>query len=83
MPTIFKTHGWNTTATRWSVEEIVDTIRNKKYLKEVAEFREMGALANVKKRENGTLDIEDAAIRRLSFSNVVCKHNLVLILTGH
>ena len=44
-----------------TVEEIVDTIRNKKYLKEVAEFREMAALANVKKRENGTLDIEDAA----------------------
>ena len=61
MPTIFKTHGRNTTATRWSVEEIVEAIRNKKYLKGVAEFREMGALANVKKRENGTLDIEDAA----------------------
>lgn len=61
MPTIFKTHGRNTTATRMTVEEIVDTICNKKYLKEVAEFREMGALANVKKRENGTLDIEDAA----------------------
>lgn len=44
-----------------TVEEIVEAIRNKKYLKEVAEFREMGALANVKKRENGTLDIEDAA----------------------
>lgn len=61
MPTIFKTHGRNTTATRMTVEEIVEAIRNKKYLKEVAEFREMGALANVKKRENGTLDIEDAA----------------------
>lgn len=61
MPTIFKIHGRNTTATRMTVEEIVETIRNKKYLKEVAEFREMGALANVKKRENGTLDIEDAA----------------------
>ena len=61
MPTLFKIHGRNTTATRWSVEEIVEAIRNKKYLKEVAEFREMGALANVKKRENGTLDIEDAA----------------------
>lgn len=61
MPTIFKTHGRNTTATRMTVEEIVEVIRNKKYLKEVAEFREMGALANVKKRENGTLDIEDAA----------------------
>lgn len=61
MPTIFKTHGRNTTATRMTVEEIVEAIRNKKYLKEVMEFREMGALANVKKRENGTLDIEDAA----------------------
>ena len=61
MPTIFKTHGRNTTATRMTGEEIVEAIRNKKYLKEVAEFREMGALANVKKRENGTLDIEDAA----------------------
>lgn len=61
MPTQFKIHGRNTTATRWSVEEIVEAIRNKKYLKEVAEFREMSALANVKKRENGTLDIEDAA----------------------
>lgn len=61
MPTIFKTHGRNTTATRMTVEEIVEAIRNKKYLEEVAEFREMGALANVKKRENGTLDIEDAA----------------------
>ena len=61
MPTIFKTHGRNTTVTRMTVEEIVEAIRNKKYLKEVAEFREMGALANVKKRENGTLDIEDAA----------------------
>ena len=61
MPTIFKTHGRNTTATRMTVEEIVEAIRNKKYLKEVAAFREMGALANVKKRENGTLDIEDAA----------------------
>ena len=39
----------------------MEAIRNKKYLKEVAEFREMGTLANVKKRENGTLDIEDAA----------------------
>ena len=44
-----------------TVEEIVEAIRNKKYLKEVAAFREMGALANVKKRENGKLDIEDAA----------------------
>ena len=61
MPTIFKTHGRNTTATRMTVEEIVEAIRNKKYLKEVAVFREMAALANVKKRENGTLDIEDAA----------------------
>lgn len=61
MPTICKTRGKTTTVTRMTVEEIVDTIRNKKYLKEVAEFREMAALANVKKRENGTLDIEDAA----------------------
>lgn len=61
MPTIYKTRGKTTTATRMTVEEIVEAIRNKKYLKEVAEFREMGALANVKKRENGTLDIEDAA----------------------
>lgn len=61
MPTIYKTRGKTTTATRMAVEEIVDTIRNKKYLKGVAEFREMGVLANVKKRENGTLDIEDAA----------------------
>ena len=61
MPTIYKTYGRNTTATRMMVEEIVEAIRNKKYLKEVAAFREMGALANVKKRENGTLDIEDAA----------------------
>ena len=61
MPTIYKTRGKTTTATRMTVEEIVEAIRNKKYLKEVSEFREMGALANVKKRENGTLDIEDAA----------------------
>lgn len=61
MPTIFKTHGRNTTATRMTVAKIVEAIRNKKYLKEVVEFREMGALANVKKRENGTLVIEDAA----------------------
>ena len=61
MPTIYKTRGKTTTVTRMTVEEIVEAIRNKKYLKEVAEFREMGALANVKKRENGTLDIEDAA----------------------
>ena len=61
MPTIYKTRGKTATATRMTVEEIVEAIRNKKYLKEVAEFREMGALANVKKRENGTLDIEDAA----------------------
>ena len=61
MPTIYKTRGKTTTVTKMTVEEIVDTIRNKKYLKEVAEFREMGSLANVKKRENGTLDIEDAA----------------------
>lgn len=61
MPTIYKTRGKTTTATRMTVEEIVEAIRNKKYLKEVAVFREMGALANVKKRENGTLDIEDAA----------------------
>ena len=61
MPTIYKTRGKTTTATRMTVEEIVEAIRNKKYLKEVAEFREMGALVNVKKRENGTLDIEDAA----------------------
>lgn len=61
MPTIYKTRGKTTTAARMTVEEIVEAIRNKKYLKGVAEFREMGALANVKKRENGTLDIEDAA----------------------
>lgn len=61
MPTIYKTRGKTTTATRMTVEEIVETIHKKKYLKEVAAFREMGALANVKKRENGTLDIEDAA----------------------
>lgn len=61
MPTIYKTRGKTTTATRMTVEEIVEVIRNKKYLKEVATFREMGALANVKKRENGMLDIEDAA----------------------
>lgn len=61
MPTIFKTHGRNITAARWSVEEVVKAIGERRFLKEVAEFREMGALANVKKRENGTLDIEDAA----------------------
>lgn len=61
MPTIYKTRGKTTTATRMTVEEIVEAIRNKKYLKGVAAFREMSALANVKKRENGTLDIEDAA----------------------
>ena len=61
MPTIYKTRGKTTTATRMTVEEIVEAIRNKKYLEEVATFREMAALANVKKRENGTLDIEDAA----------------------
>lgn len=61
MPTIYKTRGKTTTVTKMTVEEIVEAIRNKKYLKEVAEFREMGTLANVKKRENGTLDIEDAA----------------------
>ena len=71
MPTIYKTRGNTTTVTRMTVEEIAETICNKIYMKEVAEFRSMVALERWKRRENGSLNIcetewggADAGIQR-------------------
>ena len=58
MPTIYKTRGNTTTVTRMTVEEIVEAIRDKKYMKEVAEFRSMVALERWKRREDGSLNID-------------------------
>ncbi len=78
MPTIYKTRGNTTTVTRMTVDEITESIRNKKFMKEVAEFRSMVALDRWKHREDGSLDIDakwEKDLPRLCFATDYVKRS--------